>query len=114
MQRQLRLRHDDDFRRLREQGDTFQDRALVLSLVPNQCAHNRYGVIVTRRLGKAVVRNRVRRQLRACLRQLHSALLPGYDVVVIARRMVLRLSYAEMLSSLESLFRAANLWKGTA
>lgn len=85
MQRQLRLRHSRDFKRLREDGQTKRHPIMILSYHPNQREQNRYGFITSKRLGNAVTRNRIRRQMREAVRLLHPALKQGYDMVWIAR-----------------------------
>jgi ribonuclease P protein component len=85
MQRQYRLRERNDFARLRQRGRVYRHPLVVLSLLPNALPYNRYGFITTKSLGKAVVRNRVRRLLREAVRQLHPRLKPGFDMVFIVR-----------------------------
>jgi ribonuclease P protein component len=75
--------------------------------VPNSLDHNRYGFIVSKRLGNAVVRNRVRRRLRACLNTVKP--LPGYDILFITRRPILVLKYREMRAIVQSLLQQAGL-----
>ena len=48
-------------------------------------SHNRYGIVAGKRLGKAVIRNKTKRRLRAILSMAHAGLRPGFDVVVVAR-----------------------------
>ena len=64
MQQHLRLRRAEDFQRLRREGMTRPHRLMVLSFAHNELMHNRYGFIVSKQLGKAVTRNRVKRMLR--------------------------------------------------
>ena len=64
MQQHLRLRRTEDFQRLRRVGVTQPHRLMVLSFAHNELMHNRYGFIVSKQLGKAVTRNRVKRMLR--------------------------------------------------
>ena len=49
----------------------------------NEQALTRYAFAISRRVGNAVTRNRIKRRLREILRQ--SALLEGYDIVIVAR-----------------------------
>lgn len=58
---------------------------LVLYARPNRSAANRVGVTVGKKLGKAVVRNRVRRRLREVYRLHEDRFKPGWDIVVVAR-----------------------------
>jgi ribonuclease P protein component len=85
MQRQWRLRSRADFARLRREGRVFRHPAVTLSLAANELPHNRYGFITAKHLGKAVVRNRVRRRLREVIRQMHPQLSSGFDMVFIVR-----------------------------
>ncbi len=73
----------------------------------NGLPHNRYGFVTSRAVGKAVVRNKVRRRLREAVRLL--ALKDGWDVVVIARRSAADATYREMRESLASLLARANV-----
>ena len=78
----LKLNHI--FRRLYHtngQANSF----LVLYARPNRSATNRVGVTVGKKLGKAVIRNRVRRRLREIYRLQEHRFAPGWDIVVVAR-----------------------------
>jgi ribonuclease P protein component len=58
----------------------------VLLAHPNQAESIRYGITVTKKIGNAVVRNRMKRRFRALLRELlPEAGLPGHDHVLIGR-----------------------------
>lgn len=109
MQRALRLRKQGDFQHLRTKGKNWRHPALILSLDHNALPHNRYGFIVSKRLGNAVMRNRVRRQLQACLRNLHGGLSQGYDMAFIARQPIKELTFTEIREAVESLLMRASL-----
>ncbi|MDH5340733.1 MAG: ribonuclease P protein component [Rubrivivax sp.] len=57
----------------------------------------RFGFVVTKKLGNAVVRNKARRRLKAVVRSLDAgALVPGYDYVVIARSEAVSVPFATL------------------
>ncbi len=110
MQRHLRLRHADDFRRLRERGAAQRHPLLLLSFTPNGQATNRYGFVTSKRLGNAVTRNRTRRRLRAIMHALHPTLTPGYDIVIIARQPLTTQPYTDLARIVSELLRRAKLF----
>jgi ribonuclease P protein component len=109
MQHYLRLRRTEDFARLRQEGYTVQNRWMLLSMIPNGLSHNRYGFVTAKRLGKAVVRNRVRRLIRESVRALHPKLAIGHDMVIIARQPIVEQPYVEVARSVSELCHQAGL-----
>lgn len=75
------------FQRVRAEGASFGGRFLVLGTLkdPLVAPEVRIGYITTRRIGNAVVRNRVRRRLRGILQRTGDRLKSGYCLVLIAR-----------------------------
>ncbi len=109
MQRRFCLRRDADFERVRQQGQTWRHPLVILGAAPNDLAHNRYGFVTSRRLGGAVVRNRVRRLLREAARLSAPQLRPGFDIVIIARNEIVAQPYYKVNSALMELFQRARL-----
>lgn len=69
----------------------------------------RFGFTVTKQIGKAVIRNRIRRRLREAVRKLHpSCTLPHYDYVLIARAPALTCDFAELTQDLSVAFNRVN------
>jgi ribonuclease P protein component len=68
----------------------------------------RLGITVTRRVGNAVVRNRVKRRVREAFRHQRSELRHPLDVIVIARKGAVNLASAEVESELIALFRSCS------
>jgi ribonuclease P protein component len=66
----------------------------------------RVAYAVGRRVGSAVVRNRVRRRLRAATREHADALVPGCAYLVVAAAPAATSTYAELSGSLQDSFRA--------
>jgi ribonuclease P protein component len=109
VRRRFRVRHKDDFQRIRQQGTAYAHPWLILSVASGVWPHNRYGIIAPKRLGKAVRRNQLRRRVREALRGLHPRLRQGYDVVVIGRPAGVTQSFAALQTVLLTLFTKAGL-----
>jgi len=80
------LKKRAEFARVYARGKYKAGRLLVLYGLPNGRAVARFGLVVGRGVGSAVVRNRVRRRLREIFRRHRNAFKEGYDYVVVARQ----------------------------
>jgi ribonuclease P protein component len=85
-------------------------RLIVMKTLANELEHSRCGLVISRRVGKAVVRNRVRRRLREILRQIQ--IKPGWDIVFIARAAAATAGYADIEKEVRALLAQAKLIAG--
>lgn len=81
-----RLRYSSDFQRTFQQGTKLVTSLFVIYVLANSQPCSRFGLAVSKRVGKAVVRNLVKRRLRELFRQQKFLLDSPVDVVVVARR----------------------------
>ncbi len=107
MQRRLRLTGDKRFDQIHRGGRSAANQYLVIRVLPNGLDHNRFGILVGKRIGNAVTRNKVKRRLREALRQ--APLEPGWDAVFIARKGVERATFQEVVRASDDLLRRARL-----
>ena len=115
MKRAQRLRRASDFRRTRElAGRGLAHPLLVLFTAPNDLGSLRVGITVSGRVGKAVVRNRARRRLRAALRKHLDGVPPsGRDLVVVARPAIATASWTAIDTAVGELLRRAGIRQPT-
>ena len=89
----LKLNHI--FRRLYHTG-AVANGYLVLYAKPNRLNVNRVGITVSKKLGHAVVRNRVRRRLREVYRLNEDRFAPGWDIVAVARSRSIHADFSKL------------------
>jgi ribonuclease P protein component len=107
--RKFRLSRSNDFQRVRRYGKSYAHPLIVLIKLPNELGISRFGVAAGRAVGSAVKRNRAKRQLREALRARMPSILPGWDIVVIARRPIREVTYQQITTALDSLLSRANI-----
>lgn len=92
-----RLTRTEEFTAVKFQGKSYRGALLVLGVfVQKEEKGFRAGFITTKRLGGAVVRNRVRRRLRDLVRKEQARLLPGFWIVLVARPHAASAGYREL------------------
>ena len=90
------IKNNYEFRRLYSKGKSVATPFLVVYCRKTRRDHNRLGITVTAKLGKAVVRNRVRRRLREIYRMNAGKLQQGYDIIVVARARSVNAQYRQL------------------
>ena len=104
----LKLNHI--FRRLYHTSGV-ADGLLVLYARKNRTDGNRVGVTVSKKLGKAHVRNRTRRRIREVYRLNEEKFQPGWDIVVVARTKAVEAPFEKLTASDLTLAKKAGLLK---
>ena len=108
MKKSYRVKKEKDFKALFDAGHSVANRKFVVYSLNRDLPHFRVGLSVSKRLGNAVTRNRVKRRLRHALM---SSQLEHQDFVVIARKGVEDLSYQDIYSNLVHVLKIAKLYK---
>lgn len=102
----LKLNHI--FRRLYHTAG-YADSYLVLYAKKNRGSGNRVGITVSKKLGKAHIRNRIRRRLREVYRLHEDKFLPGWDIVVVARSRAINAPFDRLVESYLTLAQRAGI-----
>lgn len=115
MERQVdRLRTAADFQRVRQGGRAWTHPLFVLAALPNALDKTRVGLLVSRRVGNAVKRNRARRLLREAVRHCLPRVRAGWDMVLIARPPLVASRLQPVEAALEQLLRRGALLNDAA
>lgn len=111
-----RLQKRSDFLYVQGQGKKWVSKGLVLQVAPNPAGEIRIGYTVTKKISKkAVVRNRIKRRLRA----LAADIMPfyaarGYDYVLVGRRETFDKDYASLQKDLKWCLKRLELMRPAA
>ncbi len=103
------LRSATDFRAIQSGSRSRAHPLLLLRYRRNELDRTRYGISTSRRIGSAVVRNRLRRRLRTVLRRVDPTVERGWDILLIARGGAAEASQAEVGDAVERLIGSAGL-----
>lgn len=109
MLRRFRLRRSSDFESLRHNGQRWHHPLIILVVNPNGRTESRFGFSASRHIGKATVRNRVKRLLREAVRKKVETIQPGYDCLFVARSPAVDADYHEIESAVVQLLCRANV-----
>jgi len=92
-----RLIQSAEFEHVKTNGRVYRGQLVVLSIAPAKgTTHFRAGFITSRAIGRAVVRNRVRRRLREIVRRHQREIVDAIWIVTIARASAARASYEQL------------------
>ncbi|MCK8816615.1 ribonuclease P protein component [Natroniella sulfidigena] len=107
-----KLKKTHEFKRVYRRGNSVANRLLVLYVLATREPTRRVGYSVSKKIGKAVVRNRVKRVLKEAYRHNKDKLTTRLDLVLIARKPIVDASYQQIESAMNHLFRKAKILKG--
>jgi len=107
MHREEYLTKSDQYALVYIKGSSWANNLVVMKALPNGLTLSRCGFSVSKRVGKAVTRNRVKRLLREILRL--TPLKPGWDIIFIARSEAANANYTVLEKAVDSLLSQAHL-----
>jgi ribonuclease P protein component len=104
-----RIRRQKDFSELYRRGRRLKSRYFHLVFQPNGLEYSRMAVVVSKKVGKATVRNRVKRRFRELFRRNKDLLGKPCDLIFIAQKEISRLSWEEFKAEYKSVISRLEL-----
>ncbi|MDA2936895.1 ribonuclease P protein component [Acidobacteria bacterium AH-259-A15] len=102
------LRKRREFLDVYKRGDSVRAAHFVLYVLENNLPYHRLGITASRKVGKAAVRNRIKRRVREIFRANKPVISPPCDLVVNIKRSAADVSYQEIK---RDFLRAIRYWK---
>ncbi len=110
LKKKYRLRNNRQIRGVRQAGKSYRNRLLALSVAVGELPHSRFAFSVSRRVGNAVTRNRIKRRIREVVRQYLPRIHGGWDVLVTVRQHATRASYEQIERAVIDVLQQSKLW----
>ncbi|MBO5454385.1 MAG: ribonuclease P protein component [Clostridia bacterium] len=95
------IKENREFRRAYHKGSKGVSTYIVIYCLKNRTG-NKYGITVSKKIGKAVVRNRVKRLIRESFRAYADSLNEALSIVIVARTASAKATFAQIDNSLKS------------
>lgn len=111
MNKKYRLRKRRDFNYTYKRGKSLANSCLVLVYRKNNLEVSRFGFSISKKFGKAVQRNKIKRRLREICRLRLDKIKIGYDLIFIARVGARDVSFQKLENQVENLLKRAGLFK---
>lgn len=107
----ISLHQKNDFERVAKKGQPFFTNELGFKLLRNNLNYNRYGIVVGSAIDKrAVVRNKIRRQIKEIIVLNDKKIKTGFDMLFLVRETVKDLNFSQISAKISQLFKKADLF----
>jgi ribonuclease P protein component len=112
LEKKNRIRLNKEFDQVFKTGQSFYGKAFGVKVAKSTGQEIRLGVLVGTKISKkAVIRNKLKRQIREIIRQELSLLKEAQDLVVISLPSALELDFELLKADLQTIFRKLKLYK---
>lgn len=103
------MKYNTDFKRLYSKGKCLHSAYLVMYYRKTNASHNTLGITVTKKLGKAHIRNRCRRLIKESYRLKESCVNTGYYIVFVARSRMIGCSCEQISRDMSFLLKKSGI-----
>lgn len=112
MNKHQRIKDNKEFQEIFKKGKSYANRQFVVYIMPSEETHFRIGLSVSKKVGNAVTRNRVKRYIRQTFLELKDDVKPA-NYIIIARIPAATLDFHETKKSLEHVLKIAKVYRSS-
>ncbi|XXM72186.1 ribonuclease P protein component [Lysinibacillus sphaericus] len=115
MRKEQRVKKNKEFQEIFKKGTSFANRQFVLySLKQEEAQPFRIGISVSKKIGNAVCRNRIKRYIRQAFLELREDVQDNHDYLIIARKPAADMDFHEVKSSITHVLKRGKVLKKTS
>jgi ribonuclease P protein component len=107
----LKIKKNREFKKIYNEGRYYVEEFLVAYVIKNNAEYNKVGFSVSKKVGKAVTRNRIKRLMKENYRQISDNLKSGHDIVFTARAKGSNVDYHGIQRCMHSALNRARILK---
>ena len=111
MNRKFHLTSAKDFAKVKQNGSVIHHELVVMAYGQNDLDISRAAVVASKKVGNAVTRNRVRRRIKACLKDNWLEVKSGWDFIFYSRSKIVDADYQEIDNAIKHLLLKAGVLK---
>lgn len=112
MKKDLRVKKNYDFETIINQGKKVYGEFYIIYMKKNELETPRFGISVGKKLGNAVFRNKLKRQLRNIINNdIINNISVNNDIIIIVKKKCIKLTYKEKQKHLENILKKAKIYR---
>lgn len=110
MKKALRLTKNLEFINVYKSGKRVSSPFFVMYIKKNDLGYSRLGVSVSKKVGKSVIRNKIKRQIKEIVRKNYNFINSGWDIVFSVKPAAVQLNYAQMEKEIINLLKRGRIY----
>ncbi|NLV20937.1 MAG: ribonuclease P protein component [Syntrophomonadaceae bacterium] len=96
LNKKFRISNGEDYNYIFKNGKKIQAKFIIVFMAANHLEYDRFGIVTSKKVGNAVLRNLAKRRMRSIIQTHLSEIKPGFDLVIVARFNINKASYAAL------------------
>ncbi len=108
----LMIKKDEDYRRVYRKKNSISNKNIIMYVMKTNTKETRVGISVSKKIGKAVVRNKIKRRIKESYRVEYShKVKDGYDIIFLARGPIVDIEYNEIKKAIYNVLKRKEMFK---
>jgi ribonuclease P protein component len=105
------IQKNNDFSKIIEKNKPYKNNYFTVFVEKNNQNNYRFGISIGKKVGNAVIRNKIKRQIKNILDTLNYKIIPEYDCIIIVKSNIINLSFNQIKEELIIVLNKVNIYK---